>query len=395
MIRTRHFRNWGPTLLVTCLLVGCKNAPSEPPPDVTDGTSTESSGRLLRLDPALTVDGRVEVATAVTFERADDVTIPGEVVPAPDGEADVGSLVAGRIASLNAVEGAKVTKGQVLAWLDAPEVGGVRADLARATAQLSAAEQRLERQLTLQAQGATSQAAVNEARAAVASAQADQRGAQARLGAAGTSSSGTSGKVALRTPIDGVVVERRATLGGAVAPDTTVFRVINPDTLRVKARWSETLGSIPAVNTRVHLSPRASVSGGASATCDARVETHLGVIDPHTRSVTLQVAPAATCPPLTAGGYVDVFVSPETAPDQTRARWVAVPLEAVVDLRGLPTVFVAHSEPGVFEARTVDAKPSVGRMVPIELGLEAGEKVAVKGVVLLKGIALGDLLGGD
>src|SRR5690606_8115086 len=181
-----------------------------------------------------------------------------------------------------------------------------------------------------------------------------------------------------------------ATLGGAVASDTTVFRVINPATLRVKARWSETLGRIPAVNTRVHLSPRAHVSSGAPTACDAHIETHLGVIDPHTRSVTLQIAPAATCPPLTAGGYVDVFVSPETASPDARARWVAVPLEAVVDLRGLPTVFVASAEPGAFEARTVEAKPSVGHMVRIERGLAPGEKVAVKGVVLLKGIALGD-----
>jgi membrane fusion protein, heavy metal efflux system len=345
------------------------------------------------------------------------VVVPGEVSPAPDGEADIGALVAGRIASIHAVEGDTVSKGQVLAWLDAPELGSVRGDLARAGAQTAAAQQRLTRQLALQTQGATSQSAVDEARAAVLSAEADQAAARAKLGSIGVGTGGSSGRLAMRSPIDGIVVERHATLGGSVAPDVTLFRVIDPNELRVKARWSETLGSIPAIGTRVHLSPR---RGSGGAPCEGVIESQAGLIDAATRSVTVQIRPSDACPPFTSGAYIDVLLPSGRGPaaahaDVTRAPqaeatasspeltaappaalgWVQVPLEAVVDLRGIATVFVAQGEPGEFVARPVEVGPSIGPIIPITLGLQPGEKVAVKGVVLLKGEALADILGGD
>jgi cobalt-zinc-cadmium efflux system membrane fusion protein len=347
----------------------------------------------LRIDPALLTQGRVAVTEVVPFAHAGHTVVPGQVTPAPDGEAEIGSLVAGRLASLDAVEGQSVQKGQILAWLDAPEVGSARADLARAGAQAVAAQQRLDRQLALQSQGATSQGAVDEARAAVASAKADQQAAHAKLGSVGVGRQGATGRLPLRSPIDGIVVERRAMLGGAVAPDATLFRVINPNTLRVKAQWSETLGPIPQLNTRVYLSSRAGTSGVNPPACEATIETHLGVVDPVTRSVTVQVKPGSNCPSFTSGGYVDVLLASSAAAVSSHDEWVQVPLEAVVDLRGVPTVFVAQSEPGEFEARPVEPRPSLGGIVPIAIGLTAGEKVATKGVILLKGEALRGILG--
>lgn len=379
--------------LTTSLTVSCnpatRDTSAERPPPPSAPTS-----HLLRVDPSLLTNGRVKTAPAVAFAHAGYVVVPGEVTPAPDGEAEVGSLVAGRIASVDTVAGATVKKGQILAWIDAPEIGSVRADLARSAASVVAAQQRLDRQLALQLQGATSQGAVDDARAAWLAAKADQQGAHAKLGAAGVASSGSTGRLPLRSPIDGVVVERHATLGGAVAPDTTLFRIINPHTLRVKAQWSETLGPIPSANTPVTLSARANTTSATHAPCEASILTQLPVVDPLTRSVTLQIEPGKDCAPFTAGGYVDarILANDTSTPE---ANWVQVPLEAVVDLRGLPTVFVANAEVGVFEARTVEAKPSVGNSVPIALGLRAGESVAVEGVILLKGEALGDALGGE
>lgn len=390
-------RAWRRVWLPIGLLVGCQHAapPSSASPTASNPEDTAANdGRVVRVDPALVSQGRIAVGEAVAFASAGQVVIPGEVSPAPDGEAEVGSLVAGRIASLDAVEGTKVSKGQVLAWIDAPEIGSVRADLARSNAQLVAAQQRLDRQLALQLQGATSQSAVDESRAAVQSAQADQQGARAKLGSVGVGGAGATGRLALRSPIDGVVVERRATLGGAVTPEATLFRVINPRTLRVKAQWSETLGSVPEVNTTVQLSQRTHAFGASPPSCAARVESHLGVINPMTRSLTLQIQPGPDCPSFTSGGYVDARIASASAAATAHGS-VQVPLEAVVDLRGLPTVFVALPEPGVFEARTVEAKPSLGNLVPIEVGLTAGDKVAVKGVILLKGEALADVLGGE
>jgi membrane fusion protein, heavy metal efflux system len=249
----------------------------------------------------------------------------------------------------------------------------------------------------LQSQGATSQSAVDEANAAVQTAAADQQAAKAKLNSVGVGGATVTGRIPLRSPIDGVVVERRATLGGAVAPDTTLFRVVDARRLRIKAQWSETLGNVPAVGTRVQLIPRRGRSGVNASTlqCNGTVESQLGVVDAATRSLTLQIGADEGCTTLTPGAYLDVIIEGAATTREQAQDWTQVPLECVVDLRGIPTVFVATGEAGEFEARRVAPAPTVGGIVPIEVGLKAGEKVASKGVILLKGEALRDILGGE
>lgn len=373
------------------LMFGCQT--QQEPPGKSVSEEQPATADRVQVDPELLRRGRIELTDVVPFAHSGEIAVPGEVVPAADGFAKVGTLVSGRIASLDAVEGDQVKRGQVLAWVDAPEIGGVRAALARAEALTLVSEQRLARQLTLQSQGAASQSAVDEARSAVASAQADKQAAKAKLGASGAGGAGATGRIPLRAPIDGTIIERQAILGGSVTPDATLFSIVNPAKLRVRAQWAESFGPPPSTNSRTTLSFRYR-GGSDSTTCNGSLETHLGVIAPLTRSMTLQIKPEASCSWLTAGSYVDVFLATAQA-SATQAQWVQVPLEAVVDLRGVPVVFVAQSAAGEFVVRHVDPKPSIGGVVPIAAGLEAGEKVATKGVVLLKGQALRDILGGD
>jgi membrane fusion protein, heavy metal efflux system len=385
--------------IVSCMLlaltgmVGCRNEVQEAP-TASDEPQVERDGTI-RVAPQLLTSGRITVAEVVAFTHSGTIRIPGDVMPAPDGEAEVGSLVAGRLATLESVEGDRVTKGQVLAWIDSPEIGSVRADLARAKSQVTAANKRLERQLSLQSQGATSQVAVDEARTAVSSAEADIEAARAILSASGVHASGSGGRLAVRAPIDGVIVARLTTLGRAVGADTTLFRIINPDSLRVHAQWSEAMGAVPSVGNAVDVIPRSRSGGSVTATtCAGTVSAHLGVIDRDTRSTTLQVTFSSPCPTLMAGAYVDVLVARRTTTIPAD-NWTQVPLESVVDLRGLPTVFVAGKEQGDFEARQVVPGASIGNVIPIEHGLRPGEAVATAGLTLLKGEALRDILGAD
>lgn len=382
------------TLCLTLLLTSCRTGDS--PEANVDAPAGAAASHTLHVAPALLDSGRVAVAQVVRFEYGSASVVPGEVIPAPDGEADIGSLVAGRVASLEAVEGSVVRKGQVLAWIDSPEVGSVRADLVRASAQAGAAQKRLARQLALQSQGATSQSAVDDAQAAVQTAEADRQAANAKLHSVGGGGNASTGRLAIRSPIDGVVIARHATLGGAVAPDATLFHVVNPKRLLVKARWSESLGSAPNVGTSVQLTPRQQrgTNSAPARLCPGKVDNHSGVIDPATRSLTLQIKPEADCPSLTPGSYVDVVLAGSEVAG-ARSGWVQVPLESVVDLRGLPTVFVATGQPGEFEARPVVPHPAVGGVIPVEHGLEVGERVAIRGMILLKGEALRDILGGE
>lgn len=407
IVSLRHKSSRPNSTVVTCLfltaatLSACrKESPSDTASDAPATTpntaaseSAEPEHNKFNVNPELLTQGRIAVVEVTPYAYAGATLVPGEVTPAPDGEAWVGSLVGGRISSLEAVEGDSVKRGQVLAWIDSPEVGRLQADLVRAQIRLAAAKTRLDRQLELQTREATSQSAIDLARADVLSAQADHDAASLQLRALGAGGAATNGRLALRSPIAGTVVSRTATLGASVSPEATLFRVVTLDNLRVRAHWSEALGALPAVGTPIHVHPRTRVSGAVRPeACSGNVEAHLGLVDTTTRSVVLQIVPNATCSALTPGAYVDVLVVGNEA--RTTGNWTQVPSEAVVDVRGLPSVFVATSTPGEFELRHVVAKPSVGAVIPIETGVSIGEKVVTSGNILLKGEALAELLGG-
>lgn len=346
--------------------------------------------------------GRVQLTKVVESSYAGSLIVPGEVAPGVDGEAELGPLVGGRIASLEVAEGASVQKGQVLAWIEAPEVGDMQAQFARSSARVTASQRQLERQLALFEQNATSERALDDARVAARVAEAEQQAARARLAALGASTvAGAGSKLPLRSPINGTVVERRASLGAAVTPQAAIFRIVDLKQQRVKAQWSETLGGVPAVGTPVTLVSRHATHPKSTAPpCKGKVNAHLGVVDRRTRSLTLQIEPDPSCSGLSHGAYVEVMLStaadtdPKVDGGPTTAR-VQVPTHSVVELRGVPTVFVALPDPGWFEVRRVLPEPSAGAMTTISAGLIPGEQVASKGLILLKGEALRGVLGGD
>jgi membrane fusion protein, heavy metal efflux system len=387
-------------LLLFALSSACNSAEAPAPAEAIRPPNADPKASALppgvQVDPSLIEQGRITLTPVQPVGPGTQVTLPGDVIPTAAGEAEVGSLTSGRVAQLDATQGDPVSKGQILAWIDSKEVGAVRADLMRARAQVLAATRRLERQRTLQAQAATSQSAVEDAETAVITASADQQAAEARLAAMGAPADGRgSGRIPIRSPIAGVITERHAVLGAAVFPDGLLFRVVASGELRVHAYWSEAQGKPPAIGTHAILVPRQHRTKAVEQ-CEAKVAGQLGFVANDTRSLTLRLDPTSACPLLTPGGYVDVIVTQgETDEPATAGGRVQVPLEALVDVRGVPTVFVAGASPGHFEARSVSPGSSLGAYVAIESGLRAGERVASRGVLLLKGEMLRDLLGGD
>ncbi len=394
---------WALTTLVGALaLFGCRGSgETEASAGAAEPPAAEAAARaLVSVDPSLLSAGRVRTAGAVARGAGPRFGLPGEVLSSLDGEAEVGGLASGRVATIEVDVGDVVKAGALLARIDAPEVGALRADYLRAQALSEAAARRLERQRALEKDGATSQSAIDVARAEASALAAEVAAVRARLAALGAAPEPRgSARLEVRSPIAGVVVERRATLGRAIAPEETLFRVVDGDKLVIEARFPETLGAPPAVGTEFELSPRRGAEDG-SARCKARVSSGVGAVDPTTRSVVVRLSPLGPCSLLRPGAYVDV-VSVAEAPGGSESTGTAapagviVPVEALVDVRGVPTVFVAAAEPGKFEARPVLPGPTVGQLVTIESGVAPGEQVVTTGVLLLKGQVLRDVLGGE
>jgi membrane fusion protein, heavy metal efflux system len=375
-------------LTVVLLMAACGRQPQPAP----SNRSRPVAPRVLRVDAALLAEERIKTVVVERRLPMSELKLPGEVRSSLNA-AEVGALVSGRLSSILAVEGACVERGQVLAWLDAPEIARATADLLRARARATAAEHKLGRQIELDAKQATSRDAIDEAQAEAAVARADVAAARTLLRSLGGSvpspddaSAGSFGsRIALRAPVSGVVVRRDAVIGSAVTPERTLFWLNGNASPMVLAYVPE--GSqAPVEGARARLQNR-----GSALECDATVRGQLGVVDPVTRSAALRLEADAGCTELAPGSYLDVtFSRPAGA-----TPGLVVPRAAIVDVHSVSVAFVTSSTPSQFDVRTVRVLDPPGPELLVESGLKEGERVVQQGALLLKGELLKAELSGE
>jgi len=371
------------------LAIACqKSAPSTFGASAAAEHADAGKGRVT-VDRQLLATGRIKLLTVAARPLSGELRVAGEVRSSESGSAEAGTLVAGRVASLEVVEGAKVKRGQVLAWVDAPEVARAAADLLLARAHAVVAKRKRARQETLDAESATSKNALDDARAEDDAARAELLAARTLLTSLGGAEPPSDPdvtalivRVPVRAPIAGVVAERNTVLGGAVSADKTLFRIVadSQTSFSILARVPETIAVKPEVGAKASITAR----GNASNTCQASVEGSLGGIDTQTRTLAVRLAPDKSCAWLVVGSFVDVVFASGGSRANLRTGLV-VPRNAIVDVRGKPTVFVAGSAPGEFREQVVRAGTGDANEVTIDSGLSAGEQVVVEGALLLKG----------
>src|SRR6185369_3964454 len=145
----------------------------------------------------------------------------------------VGPLVAGRIARLAVGVGDKVRQGQVIAEIESSEVGQARAELVAAQARYVAADANLRRESDLAEKKISSSRERELAHAQWVTERAGVRAATLRLRALGFSPGDVAelekrdpgGRLPIRAPIAGTVIERPVTLGQAVERATDAFKI--------------------------------------------------------------------------------------------------------------------------------------------------------------------------
>lgn len=161
--------------------------------------------------------------------------------------AAVGAKIIGRVIDLRVDEGDRVRKGDVIAVLDSDDLHAAieqnRAALAESRAHLADASRERGRQEKLQAAGVTTQADLDAARtqeavyaAQVGTAEARLRAAQAQLSYA-----------VIRSPLDGVVIQKNILVGEMVAPGGftsqqstgSIVRIADPHSLEIEADINE------------------------------------------------------------------------------------------------------------------------------------------------------------
>jgi membrane fusion protein (multidrug efflux system) len=186
----------------------------------------------------------------------------------------------GRVAAVYVDEGSRVARGQTLFALETDyaklDIQRAEAELARARAAEDEARREFDRKQGLAANESIPQATFDKAQAALEQAQAGRAGAQVALA---TAKQRLADSV-IRSPLTGVVVERRAEVGEHLGEAGVAFVIVQ--TAPLKLRFSVPERFLGEVRTGQPVSARVDPYPGESFT--GTLKTVGGVIDPATRT---------------------------------------------------------------------------------------------------------------
>jgi len=342
------------------------------------GHAGEDEGRV-HVDPSMLRDLRITVAPVQVRPGGEGVTALGELSVNEAAYAEVGSPLPARIVALHVAPGERVKAGAALAQLQAPELGRARSELQSTAARAQAARAAATRKRTLATERVVAEREAQEAEAAAAGAEAELAAARATLAALGADAAGGakgSSVFTLRSPVDGVVIDRRGRMGQRAEPSQTLFEVGDLSEL-----WL-TVHAFERDAVRVHAGAEARVSLAAlpGQAFNAKV-TRVGArVDAQSRTVPVRLELPNPDGLLKPGMSATAFI-PLGEKDETL---MAVPLMALQQLEGGWSVFLPTDEPGAFERRAVGRGRTLGNEVEVLSGLKEGEKVVVEGAFLLK-----------
>ena len=286
------------------------------------------------------------------------------------------SPFAGKVAEILVQPGSKVSKGQTLATLYAPDLGSAQADLRRAEAEFARKTKSLDRVRELHAHGVVARKELDEAEADFAVARSELERTQTRLRLYGVVGDGVDERFALKSPLSGVVVLRNINPGQEVQTDAggaPLFVVTDPASLWVLLDASESdlygidLGETFSLSTKLY--PGQSFTGTVEHIADN--------VDVDTRTVKIRGHVPNPQHKLKA----EMFVTAEV--ELPPARHPFVPPTAVVMAGGESYVFVGESD-STFIRRKVQAGAEERGMTPVLSGLAPGEKVVVDGAIYLQ-----------
>jgi membrane fusion protein, heavy metal efflux system len=368
-------------LLALLFILGCGKSNNQQQGAATEKESAQakeakSPDNLLHIEHDMLRDLRITTTTVEKRQRGDGVSLLGEVTVNEDSFSQVGAPIAARVIEINATPGQRVSKGQQLAVLQSPELGKARSDKTTAEARLQLARQTLERKRRLAGERIVAQRDVQEAEAAVASAEAELRAAQATLQALGSGDDNTGGpQLILRSPIPGTVIERTALRGQLAEPAQPLFKVAGLGTVWLNVHAFER----DAVRLQAGKTARVALPALPGRTYQAKVTLIGNEVDPASRTIPVRIAVVNSEGLLRPGMSANAWIPFGEAYQQI----ITVPATSVQRIENDWFVFIPKSE-DTFEMRQIGRGRDLEGEIEIVKGLKPGETVVVDGAFLLK-----------
>jgi RND family efflux transporter MFP subunit len=314
------------------------------------------------------------VATATVAELVSGPAVSGQLTPAR--EATVRAQVGGSIVNLTVDRGQPVRGGQVIAQLSSRDLdeafSSAQAAVRSADTALTVAQSEMQRTESLVKGGALAARDLEQARNAVANAEAQLAAARAREKAVWQQRDDTT----IRAPFGGIVSERAANIGDVVAPGAAIATIIDPSSLRLEAL----VPSDQIAQVQPGAQVRFNIRGLPGQTVIGLVERISPTADPITRQVPLFVSLPNVDGKLIAGLFAEGRV------DASRRVGVVIPQAALDETGPVPTVTRIRDGKAERVAVQLGIRQAETERVEILSPLEAGDVVILGSA---KGVAPG------
>lgn len=362
--------------------------------------SEDQYAESIHVEPEHVEEWGLEVALPGRTLVSSEVELPGVITTNDNRTARIASLVAGQLAGLRADLGDRVSAGQTLAVLNAPEFTRAQTEFLRAYAQAELSREDYERALVLRDERAIEEREFLRRQSLVEQHLAELRSAEVILHSLGLeeeqlramtaglnvearaeAQSAVDALLPIRTPTSGVIIQRDAVRGDHIEPGRTLFTVSDLSTLWARLdAYEEQIPLLDAsaeVIIRTSLLPDRAFPGTISFIAEQ--------MDPELRTVRVRVDVPNPTGELKPNMYVQGFLrTVSEGPER-----LILPEEAIQLHEGHHTVFVRlPAEAGeahvVFESRHVEVGETFTDGVVILEGLDGSEEVVTKGAFTLK-----------
>ncbi|MDQ2856632.1 MAG: efflux RND transporter periplasmic adaptor subunit [Acidobacteriota bacterium] len=382
-------------LLSVMVYGGCRSAPVAP---------ANTSGSRTTATPSDSAQSHaIETEIVAPQSIAGTIVATGKILVPEDRIAVIGPVHEGRLVRLYAGQGSRVRKGQKLADLESADIDQAEADYLKALAdyenarRTSVAEVKLaqatydrtkmlfEKTITagknLQVAEHDLEVAKALAASSLASTKAAMTAARRHLLILGlkdsaidalANKSDLASVFSLTAPMEGIVVERNATVGATVGTDANLFKIIDLSRVWIDANVFEK----DLERVRLGQEVKIAVTAFPGSTFLGRVILVSSVVDPETRSLKVRTEvpnPDGRLKP-------DMFANVEIITDLHRTA-ISIPQSAVLTDSGKTVVFVVDGSD--YKKVQVTTGLQGNDRVEIVDGLKAGDKVVVKGNYLL------------
>lgn len=343
-----------------------------------------ADAKSLRETPPPVQDGVVHIREASRPYIATETVSgakTGESIGAParvdfrDGAmSQLGAPLDGRVVKVNVQVGDRVHEGDALLTLDCPDAAEMRAAVESATASLREARSGLDRQNRMLQQGVGTERDRIAAETRVSELEAELTRVQADVAFIGM---GTGTGVVVRAPINGIVITRRANSGMTVQKGSDpIVEIGDPSAIWIVADVFERDLSLVREAARAHvdLSSLNGMLEGHVASIGSVVATGL-------RTAPVRIAVERAPVGLRPGMYGHVQIDGAAAD-------LTLPTEAILIRDGKESFVYVEKDPLTFVRRpVVVAQHAEDGRVRVVSGISPGEKVVVRGALLLDGSA--------